>query len=177
MKPYPEPEIREFETDLAWSESMPQWSFYLLVLGRFFPDIGAEWDRITDLLRQKKGGDLTICGEVIQIKARRKFYDDIALEYTHIKPDGSSWDGWIRQPHNISRLLYCFPGSGIAYLHDWLILQTLYFYHEKSRLGGGRFPKFSSQNPEYKTWCVGLPVRYLEEALIDKVDFKNETQP
>ena len=49
---FSEPEIREVGVDLEWSESMEQWAFYLLCLSRLFPNVGADWARIKDPVKQ-----------------------------------------------------------------------------------------------------------------------------
>jgi len=166
--------VHEFKVDLAWSESMEQWSFYLLILSRFFPEV-EDWSRIRDLLQQKHGKDiiLQIRGEEvkIQIKARRIDYGDICLEYRHDHENGTSWDGWIKEDLDLDYLIYCIPSVGKAYLYDWPIIQKLWFKNESQWVA--IYPFISASNPTYKTINVGIPPKILESALVQYIDFKN----
>lgn len=164
------PVLHNFVENLEWSEKMEQWSFYLLALSRFFPDAGADWERITDLLRQKKGRDIELGGARGQIKARRKDWGDFCAEYRHDGKSGRKWSGWIEQPHRLAWLMYCVPVKGRAWLLDWVILQALWFHNRADWIA--KYDLRPSPNPTYYTRNAGIPWTLLEDALINKVDFK-----
>jgi len=174
MIEFSEPEIREFKVDLEWSESMEQWAFYLLCLSRFFPNIGADWARIKDILQQRQGGDIQLAG-VGQIKARRAFYGDQLIEYAHVFHDGRITEGWATKPQNTDWLMYCTPARfsnklSQATLYDWLVLQTLCIENEAEWLEKYKLPP--SPNPTYDMLNAGIPFELLEEAIMDKLDLK-----
>ena len=168
------PVLHNFVEDLEWSESMENWSFYLLCLSKFFPNEGADWERITDLVRQYQGGDINLAG-VGQIKARRCFYGDQLIEYAHLYHNGNITDGWAMKQQSTDWLMYCTPARrsnrlSQATLYDWLILQTLCISHKTEWLR--EYGLTPARNPAYDMQNAGVPLGLLEEAVIDRLDFK-----
>ena len=171
-KTFFEKEVTEFDADLDYSEGMDAWSFYLLSFHRFLPE-ATDWSRIVDLVQQKKGSDIVIDGKKYQIKNRRTDYGDFLFEYKHIRQDGGTTDGWMWKYHDVDYLLYCIPSVGKAFLFDWHILEALLIEHHKSWLKA--YHNDHTKNSTYDTYWGTVPLAVIDEALIDKADFKNET--
>lgn len=153
-----------FKEDLAWSDGMNQWTYYLKVLNKYFPE-ALEWSRTTDLVNQKLGNDIELelpSGIIkIQVKARRKYYSDILIEYAHdfgyeMRP------GWIETNAGIDWLLYTCPSEGKSCCIDFKSLQKA--WRENKETWIRKYGMKPVKNTAYHTLNVTIDPKILKGA-------------
>ena len=155
-------EPHNFKEDLQWSDDLEQWSFYLESLAHFFPET-TDWQRVLEMLGQRQGKDVTLGqqnGAIVrvQIKARRKDYDDLLIEWRHDHHDGKLVLGWmeIYKPEDVSNILYTIPLERIAYNINFGSLYQA--WHNGCReLWIAQYDLPPSPNKGYDTRNCGVP--------------------
>jgi hypothetical protein len=153
--------INYFEEDLAWSEEMGRWSFYLKVLHYFFPG-AKEWKRVLGLLAQKKGRDLYIDEYKIQIKARRVFYGDICIEWRHDWFNGNFGRGWIDVYEDVDYIIYIIESVTLAYKIDFQTLKIAWENNKQDWIE--KYDLKPARNLKYDTRNCGVPISVLIDA-------------
>jgi len=168
MKPTIMFEERNFEEDLRWSELPEQWITYLRAVRHWWPDT-TNWERITDLARQRRQRDIGLeltTGVLVrlQVKHRRSDYGDMCIEYRHDHDSGKKRDGWILEASDADFLLYCVPGR--VYKMSFPELAASYKRNEAEWLAryDGPGSLNSGHGDPYWTRFVTVPWAILEAA-------------
>jgi hypothetical protein len=161
-------EPHDFQFDLAWSEDMNQYAFYFLVLKYFYPWV-ANWDKVKNLIEQKKGNDIILEGSGkilnVQMKARRMDYGDIAIEYKHIFNDGKEKLGWVESITIANEIIYCIIPSGRAYKIPMKELQQAWVTNKNDWIK--LYDLKPARNEDYVTCNCGIPIEILIAADIN----------
>lgn len=163
--PYEEPKIHNFQEDLEWSEVPAQYVNYMRSINHFWPKAKG-WDRILDLLKQKKGNDVVISlpdgSEVrIQFKSRRAQYNDLCIEFRHDYYNGYVHPGWIEIPSEADYLLYLVPagnsGPACVCKIDYRSLHAAWEENKEEWLQSSRFFHPDAHNDQYITRNIAIP--------------------
>jgi len=159
--------FNEFEADLRWSELPKQYVIYMQSIVHWWPN-ALGWDRITDLIQQKQGKDISIDLPdnktiKIQFKARRSDYGDICIEYRHDYFSGYEKPGWIELPSSADYLLYCVPEN--VYRIDYKQLHNKWLLYKNSWISN--YDLTPARNDGYNTRNVGIKFDVLEKAGIE----------
>lgn len=154
--------INDFNKDLAWSENPTQYIQYLKAILNWWPEVTG-WDRITDLVQQKKGKDITIIlpdGKTkrLQFKFRRRDYGDLLIEYRHDYHIGGYFLGWIEKEGDIDYLIYCSPQR--IFRIEWSTLA----WKQNKEDWLANYDLTPAINKEYDTRNVGIRWNILKEA-------------
>lgn len=164
---YSEMFIHDFETDLAWSECPAQYVTYMQAVVYWWQD-AVGWNRIVDLLQQRKGKDITISlpdgrSVNLQFKSRRSNYGDMCIEYRHDRYDGTQIPGWIEKESDADYLIYCVPEY--AYRLDYKSLHSAWSRRRNDWIAQYDIPP--SLNRDYETRNVGVPWVVLEQENVE----------
>lgn len=159
---YNEFKLNDFENDLRWSELPAQYVIYMQAIVYWWP-MASGWDRITNVIQQKQGKDITLDlpgnqSVKLQFKARRVDYKDLCIEYRHDFYNGRTKPGWIEIESEANYLLYCVPQ--FVYRLDYKALHYIWRQNKDAWIQKYNLPP--AQNQDYKTRNVGIPFDILE---------------
>ncbi len=164
--------VHDFEKELKWSELPVQYIRYLQAIVYWWPKVEG-WDRITDLLQQKQGKDITLSdcdGKQIklQFKSRRSDFGDFLIEYRHDYFNGGHTPGWIEKDGDIDYLIYCLPKR--IFRIEWQSLKSAWDTNKVAWINKYDLPPAS--NSKYDTRNIAVCWETLQNAGV-KVDEVN----
>jgi hypothetical protein len=122
--------IHDFKTDLKWSHSKSDESWWQSVYQHFYPDLVRTVDYRNDRAAQAQGKDvdLILQGDYIigiDEKVRREAWRDIALEVRHDHVDGHQWPGWVLKDSSCQFIAYASEPLRRCYLLPFRALREL----------------------------------------------------
>lgn len=162
--------VNDFESDLKWSEMPVQYIQYMQAIVYWWSDIEG-WDRITDLLQQKKGKDIILTtkdGEIkLQFKSRRNDYGDFLIEYMHRYYTGGSSPGWIEKKEEIDYLIYCVPKK--LYRIEWNSLVKAWRNNRTEWIAMYGVPPAANHTYDTYNVCIPWSVLRAEGVVVDEV--------
>lgn len=164
--------IHDFFKDVAWSESPPQYIRYMQAIVYWWPEI-EEWDRITDLVHQKQGKDITISTSDseqirLQFKSRRYDYGDCLIEYRHDYHNGNCIPGWIEKESEIDYLIYCTPTW--TYRVEWESITDAWDNHKEDWIK--LYDRAPAPNSNYDTRNVAVSWEVLKRVGVELDSFR-----
>lgn len=124
-------QVRDFSTDLEFSEKASCEPFWKAVYDKAFPNIVNQMPCPGDTVSQRMGIDRLVMlsnGFTIAIdeKKRRDNYGDISLEYRHVYANGDTSPGWIEKDLSIDYLAYAIMPTLSCYLLPWQTLKRVW---------------------------------------------------
>ena len=161
--------IRNFKDDLAFSELASEEPFWQAVYRKAFTDMVGNIQCKGKCQGQHLGIDRLIylkSGKTLYIdeKKRRKVYPDFDLEYLSVDKTGAP--GWIEKDLLIDYLAYAFMPLERCYLFPWHLLKRVWRnfgtqWKEKAQIKRDGFSIIKSDNGDYNTYGVGVPIKIL----------------
>lgn len=104
----------------------------------------------------------------VEEKLRRKFYNDILLEYT--SNDRTNTLGWIEKQLNVDYLIYAFLDIRKAFAFPWVLLQSAWFTNKHVWLH--RYGTRIAKNRGYNTLSCPVPTDILTKSVMDSMEVK-----
>ena len=169
--------LNNFEEDLKFSHKMEDWSIWIEIYNKAFPNNHGFTNERENGQTQHLGIDRTVIlssGKAIYIdeKVRRKDYGDILLEF--VSNDRTKSKGWAEKPLFCDYIAYAIIESGMCYLLPVPQLQKVWAENKEEWLKG--YGIKSAPNQYYNTLNCPIPIKVLFQAIGNalRISFKGE---
>lgn len=178
--------VHDFERSLEYSHSQSDAPYWAEVYRQAFPDMVHILDLRHDGWHQRAGRDRAIIlssgrSVFVDEKVRSEAYEDILVEIwstyplngsAPYLPVASAVPGWGAKPLDCDFLAYAFEPLRICYLFPFLGLRAAWEKHGamwrgKATQKEGGFHWVPALNRRYKTICIAVPIRILQDCVTD----------
>lgn len=158
--------ISDFHKDLDFSHETEDLPIWFDCYQQFFPNMVTMSSHRSDGYWQREGVDRSVILDntkqiLIDEKARRKSYNDIALEY--ISNDQSRAAGWVCKPLKADYIAYAILPTGKCFLLPVIQLHQAWNKHGEDWKSS--FFKIKAENKGYTTLSVAVPVDILFKSI------------